>query len=267
MGNSGFRCFLLISQLFLSGFLDGLVHPSTSCEVYLPPCRTALYGLHTGKLNGINLNNEPYTNWVGLLFCDSKRTYYVYLNNVLTFLSRYLMFWYDSFGWFSYLPALHLIPTCGFSSLDSWKCFDAGNGTFVSFFGHLSIKAKINGSIVVRLENEHLGNMDQYRVTREVPLPYSFDRRDHDDTDIDWSHSIIWKLGWVFGVALWLFAARRSFPFSHLIKSTHPHIISALPTEALFFPAVQASFLSIWNQDTYISYSMESWKALPPCSK
>ncbi|KZT71878.1 hypothetical protein DAEQUDRAFT_636838, partial [Daedalea quercina L-15889] len=26
-----------------------------------------------------------------------------------------------------------------------------------------------------RLENEHIGNMDQYRVTREVPLPYSFD--------------------------------------------------------------------------------------------
>lgn len=26
-----------------------------------------------------------------------------------------------------------------------------------------------------RLENEHLGNMDQYRVTQEVPLPYSFD--------------------------------------------------------------------------------------------
>ncbi|KAI0087371.1 EXS family-domain-containing protein, partial [Irpex rosettiformis] len=26
-----------------------------------------------------------------------------------------------------------------------------------------------------RLENEHLGNVDQYRVTREVPLPYSFD--------------------------------------------------------------------------------------------
>ena len=29
-----------------------------------------------------------------------------------------------------------------------------------------------------RLENEHLGNVDQYRVTREVPLPYSLD---HDD--------------------------------------------------------------------------------------
>ncbi|KZT35393.1 EXS-domain-containing protein, partial [Sistotremastrum suecicum HHB10207 ss-3] len=26
-----------------------------------------------------------------------------------------------------------------------------------------------------RLENEHIGNTDQYRVTREVPLPYSFD--------------------------------------------------------------------------------------------
>ena len=33
-----------------------------------------------------------------------------------------------------------------------------------------------------RLENEHLGNMDQYRITREVPLPYSFDTV-HDDGD------------------------------------------------------------------------------------
>ena len=30
-------------------------------------------------------------------------------------------------------------------------------------------------AILVRLENEHIGNTDQYRVTREVPLPYSFD--------------------------------------------------------------------------------------------
>jgi len=29
-----------------------------------------------------------------------------------------------------------------------------------------------------RLENEHLGNMDQYRVIREVPLPYSFGHED-----------------------------------------------------------------------------------------
>ncbi|KAF8800572.1 EXS-domain-containing protein [Phlegmacium glaucopus] len=36
-----------------------------------------------------------------------------------------------------------------------------------------------------RLENEHVGNMDQYRVTRETPLPYAFDfpvrEQDRDD--------------------------------------------------------------------------------------
>lgn len=37
-----------------------------------------------------------------------------------------------------------------------------------------------------RLENEHIGNMDQYRVTREVPLPYSIEdagRYSDDDDD------------------------------------------------------------------------------------
>ena len=34
-----------------------------------------------------------------------------------------------------------------------------------------------------RLENEHLGNMDQYRVTREVPLPYTFDEQVHEDDE------------------------------------------------------------------------------------
>lgn len=37
----------------------------------------------------------------------------------------------------------------------------------------------------VRLENEHLGNMDQYRVTREVPLPYAVDDRNRDSDDKD----------------------------------------------------------------------------------
>jgi len=37
----------------------------------------------------------------------------------------------------------------------------------------------------VRLENEHLGNMDQYRVTREVPLPYRMDDEKEDDRDDD----------------------------------------------------------------------------------
>ncbi|KAG1876291.1 EXS family-domain-containing protein [Suillus subluteus] len=34
-----------------------------------------------------------------------------------------------------------------------------------------------------RLENEHLGNMDQYRITREVPLPYPFDNPQLEDDD------------------------------------------------------------------------------------
>ncbi|PPQ86656.1 hypothetical protein CVT25_006840 [Psilocybe cyanescens] len=38
-----------------------------------------------------------------------------------------------------------------------------------------------------RLENEHLGNMDQYRVTREVPLPYAINdqNREYDGDDDD----------------------------------------------------------------------------------
>jgi hypothetical protein len=36
----------------------------------------------------------------------------------------------------------------------------------------------------VRLENEHIGNADQFRVTREVPLPYVFTGdADSDDDD------------------------------------------------------------------------------------
>lgn len=41
-----------------------------------------------------------------------------------------------------------------------------------------------------RLENEHLGNMDQYRVTREVPLPYAFDRGHDGDDDGDDSEQL-----------------------------------------------------------------------------
>ncbi|KAJ6588943.1 EXS family-domain-containing protein [Mycena capillaripes] len=35
-----------------------------------------------------------------------------------------------------------------------------------------------------RLENEHLGNVDQYRVTREVPLPYALPLRGDLEEDI-----------------------------------------------------------------------------------
>ena len=42
-----------------------------------------------------------------------------------------------------------------------------------------------------RLENEHIGNMDQYRVTREVPLPYSFEDGHDDDADEEDDHKSI----------------------------------------------------------------------------
>ncbi|KAJ7892875.1 SPX domain-containing protein [Mycena olivaceomarginata] len=38
---------------------------------------------------------------------------------------------------------------------------------------------------MLRRENEHIGNVDQYRVTREVPLPYSLDEPRGDDADDD----------------------------------------------------------------------------------
>lgn len=35
----------------------------------------------------------------------------------------------------------------------------------------------------VRVETEHLGNADAYRVTREIPLPYRFTKRSDSDDD------------------------------------------------------------------------------------
>jgi len=54
---------------------------------------------------------------------------------------------------------------------------------------------------IYRLENEHLGNMDQYRITREVPLPYSFDELNREtdvgeeDDNIEKQHSSKSKQG------------------------------------------------------------------------
>ena len=36
---------------------------------------------------------------------------------------------------------------------------------------------------LVRLENEHIGNIDQYRITREVPLPYQDRYKIEDEGD------------------------------------------------------------------------------------
>ncbi|KAI0642772.1 EXS-domain-containing protein [Trametes meyenii] len=55
----------------------------------------------------------------------------------------------------------------------------------------------------LRLENEHLGNIDQYRVTREVPLPYSYDAASHDsdgeDEDDAHDHRSIASRSWKHG--------------------------------------------------------------------
>ncbi|KAF9225941.1 EXS-domain-containing protein [Gyrodon lividus] len=61
-----------------------------------------------------------------------------------------------------------------------------------------------------RLENEHLGNMDQYRVTRELPLPYSIDSRsdgDEEDRDEDSNRTPSW-LGRQLHMRTWV--SRRS---------------------------------------------------------
>ncbi|CCL99566.1 uncharacterized protein FIBRA_01584 [Fibroporia radiculosa] len=62
-----------------------------------------------------------------------------------------------------------------------------------------------------RMENEHIGNMDQYRVTREVPLPYSFDHSPHEsdgDEDDDpveraSTSSKSWRASGVLGSAIY----------------------------------------------------------------
>jgi len=53
---------------------------------------------------------------------------------------------------------------------------------------------------LVRLENEHLGNIDQYRVTRDVPLPYIFDSSVNDSDSDDWDQqsSRGWWTGRIF---------------------------------------------------------------------
>lgn len=47
----------------------------------------------------------------------------------------------------------------------------------------------------LRLENEHLGNIDQYRATRDVPLPYAFDSMQDSDAE-DCNQSCGSPKGW-----------------------------------------------------------------------
>ncbi|KAI9438624.1 EXS family-domain-containing protein [Lactarius indigo] len=92
------------------------------------------------------------------------RARFMFLRDELIY-SSYIPFYYISivtnilirFNWVIYLPTHG--PTAAVRSL------------IVAF---LEVLRRCQWNIY-RLENEHIGNMDQYRVTREVPLPYSFD--------------------------------------------------------------------------------------------
>ena len=68
------------------------------------------------------------------------------------------------------------MPISGILSSLCWKCCEDGNGTFVS-----SIRRPMEEfdtcCCLDRLESEHLGNMDQYQVTRHLDLPYQLDNR------------------------------------------------------------------------------------------
>lgn len=69
----------------------------------------------------------------------------------------------------------------------------------------------------VRLENEHIGNTDQYRVTREVPLPYNFDEVEHDSDeggDEDDEENFSTKSGW---------RRQQTVRMSHLSSDEDPH--------------------------------------------
>ncbi|GJJ15013.1 hypothetical protein Clacol_009286 [Clathrus columnatus] len=76
-----------------------------------------------------------------------------------------------------------------------WCIFATIASTYTSswiYLDHLYTKQWIE--FPDRLENEQVGNTDQYRATREVPLPYSStyqqDERDNDDSDGERSNSI-----------------------------------------------------------------------------
>ncbi|KAF8430870.1 EXS family-domain-containing protein, partial [Boletus edulis BED1] len=58
---------------------------------------------------------------------------------------------------------------------------DGTNATLFSFIAALLEMLRRVQWNFYRLENQHLGNMGRYQVTREIPLPYRFDVRSSED--------------------------------------------------------------------------------------
>lgn len=74
----------------------------------------------------------------------------------------------------------------------------------------------------IRLENEHLGNVDMYRISREIPLPYHFKLgQSKEDDDDEEKMSTIRKIRGALG--------RRSHQEldEHLERSESPHVAFA----------------------------------------
>jgi xenotropic and polytropic retrovirus receptor 1 len=92
------------------------------------------------------------------------------------------------FAWIGFLPypSSHFVATTRsfvFAILEvvrrvGWNLREPSH-CLVSLSSHLFSWTHL---VLVRLENEHIGNMDQYRVTREAPLPYNF--QDDDENDV-----------------------------------------------------------------------------------
>jgi hypothetical protein len=69
---------------------------------------------------------------------------------------------------------------------DFLRWFVEYSGIFVSFSQTCLADADRWGGWFIpdRVESEHIGHADQYRVTRDIPLPYAFDNgTPHDNTD------------------------------------------------------------------------------------
>ncbi|KAJ7892874.1 EXS family-domain-containing protein [Mycena olivaceomarginata] len=79
----------------------------------------------------------------------------------------------------------------------SWVFYIPVNGPDVmlrSFIlGSLEIVRRVIWNFY-RLENEHLGNIDQYRVTREVPLPYTLPFEVRGDLEEEIPERVPWAV-------------------------------------------------------------------------
>ena len=101
---------------------------------------------------------------------------------------------FDLYG-YGTSPLRRFTQTSGPSVSQLLRCFVVGSGISVGPFfplhrlhprpSPLPTSSDEHTLIPVRVETEHLGNADAYRVTREIPLPYRKVDHDSDDDEND----------------------------------------------------------------------------------